>query len=295
MRCMGFWPRNVLRLEIPLGSEYTGSTSPAPWEIPLVQEAPGYWQDTVDDRPRYRISRVGFALGSLALGLLAVDGFGRSIALFRGDLHLLAMFGHPAWEWAVGAPITWGSLFGAYLLIGRFHTPGWSRRVLFLCAMNTLDLLIWSLEHAEILGLPEGARKIAGSDYLLVIGTPLNLAELILFGGLALSVISQLGNAQDAATRYRSALAVAGISAFFWMVVQLNVWDFSAGWPPLFRKIRDPATFHAYIASNLALSATALLVSIMCGQAAILCSRTLKAIELKSKEDDPFRSRSEMN
>jgi hypothetical protein len=61
---------------------------------------------------------------------------------------------HPWYPWLVGAPITWGSLVGSYLLWGRWSEPSWQRRAGLLVLMNGFDLLTWFLHNAEALGLP---------------------------------------------------------------------------------------------------------------------------------------------
>lgn len=254
-----------------------------------MQEIPAYWNETLDERPRFRVARVAFTLGGIALGLLAIDGFARTFARIQRDRGLERFLSSPLWDWAVGMPITLGSLFAAYLLLGRFAVEGWSRRAWLLAAMNSVDLLFWSADHAEILGLPPGVQVLNDIRIRILLGTPLNLAELIVLSSLALSVIEQLSEGHDAAKRHRSTKIAASVSIIMWLFVQLNIWGFRFGWPPPFLGIRDFGTFQLYLGSNLALSVTSMLTTLTCFQAAFLCGRKLGQLEEKHIEDDPFR------
>ncbi len=259
-----------------------------------MEETPGYWEATIDPRPRYRLCRAGFSIAALAYALFAVDGFGFAVGIIRRERDLLRFLASPFWDWAVNTPITWGTFLGSCLLVGRFSAPVWRNRILLLVVMNTVDVFFWGIEHGEALGLPRALNDLRGGYYLWAISPLLNLAQVTLYAGLAGDLLEHLGESDEASQRMRGVWLAAGLAAFFWIGFQWHLWRFPPGQAPRFRWRRGPQPFQLLIASSLAQAATYLMISLLCARAALLSAKMLIGIDAHEKQTDPFRSRSEL-
>ena len=252
-----------------------------------MQEFPADWQEPIDLRPRYRVCRVAFVLSALAHGLLGADGLCHVFTFLSGDWNLFQVFESPYWDWLVGAPITWGSVLASYLLIGRFPDSRWRRRAWLLAAMNSADLIQWSLDHAEILGLPAGLGGGGRSILSMVMGPLTNLAELILSADLAGELMGHLGHRDEATPRIQAARMVAGIALMLWALLQMNLWDLQIGRVPQLRRMRGDA-FNLFLGSLGAQAITAMIVAFLCLRAGLICNEVLVAIDRHDHDNDPF-------
>jgi hypothetical protein len=166
-----------------------------------------------EQRQMYRLCRIGFGLITLGLGLLWVDSALNLVFLLTFNHDILSLLQHPWWGWLVGAPITWGTLIGAYLLWGRSNDPSWHRRAGLLVIMNGIDLINWTLDHSEALGLHLGP---VGPDWLRSqVSKGLSWAEFLLFASMAVDMLKQLGKNQSPETG-TSARTLATIGLVFW-------------------------------------------------------------------------------
>ena len=189
------------------------------------------------------------------------------------------------------APITFGTLIGSLLLIGRWPGAYWRTRTTLLSLMNTVDLGTFVMDHAEVFGLPLAFAGRGGDGLAFAISHAMGLIELLLFASLAAEVSEHLGW-PDAEAVARVARLTASISMMLWIMVTIQQLDWRGGFPPRFMRWRME-TFLMFLGSLAAQALSSLFVTILCGHACIQCSRVLKDIERERKEDDPFRSRSE--
>src|SRR5205823_13017835 len=159
---------------------------------------------------RYRLCRAGFALIALGLSLLCLDMACHLAIWMTRDGKLLGMIQHPLWSWMVGAPITWSTLLGSYLLWGRWTEPGWQRRAGLLVFMNFIDLIQWAVEHGDALGLRLGTVGHPWLRYQL--GGLFNWVELALCASLAADVSAHLGRTDaPQAGQTSRAFAIVGL------------------------------------------------------------------------------------
>src|SRR5579864_2994688 len=98
-------------------------------------------------RHNYRLCRAGFALIALGLTLLSLDSGCLLAGFLMRSRDLWSLRLTTWWDWLVGAPITWCTLVGSYLLLGRSSDPVWQRRAGLLVIMNGIDMIVWTLHH----------------------------------------------------------------------------------------------------------------------------------------------------
>lgn len=245
--------------------------------------------DVEDERPRYRLCGTGFALLGLALGLLCIDGMLDLASLFTGHPAVHALREDRLWTWLVGAPITWGSLIGSLLLLGRWPEATWRRRAGLLALMNSVDLVSWFLSHNEDLGL--GLGRIPHPWLRMHVTMALGWAELSLIAALAGDVSTRLGMgpARDAARAAR-AFAIFGALAWgFWFLGQTR-WS---RWP-LGPRGLTPETLVAMVGSLLLLVVTSFQVTVLCILASRQCRQVVRDLNRQADGHDLLRSRSEL-
>ncbi|MBX6312894.1 MAG: hypothetical protein IRY99_08275 [Isosphaeraceae bacterium] len=242
-----------------------------------------------DPTPRYRLCQAGFGLIALAIGLLCADAALDLAWLFTGHRGILALTHDRLWTWLVGAPITWGSLIGSYLLWGRWSEPRWQRRAGLLVLMNTIDLVLWFLNHGDELGLWIGEvphRWLRGN---LAMG--LGWAELGLMAGLAADVSDHLGKGPETIAGGTVAKSFAGVGAAIWALWFLGMTDWGR-WP-LGHRWLTPPLYLLLVGSTLVLTLTTFQVAAL----SILASRHCGEFVRELKGNDPMlellRSRSE--
>jgi hypothetical protein len=246
------------------------------------------WEDH-DPRWKYRLCGAGFALTALALGLLGLSGGLDLVMMFTGDPAVGGLVRHPLWTWLVGAPITWGSLIGSYLLWGRWREPRWQRRAGLLVLMNATDLLFWILDHGDDLGL--GFGRVGHGWLRMHISMALGWAELALFAGLAGDFSAHLGKreAPDAARAARSFSGVGAVVWLFWFLKHTN-W---IHWPLVSRRFIGLNTYLLMAGTTLLQALTALQVTLLCVLASRQAGQIVRELTAKANSADPLRSRSE--
>lgn len=237
-----------------------------------------------DLRPRYRICRAGFALTALGLGLLTLDALSWLLVRFGHVRNLADILRTVGWDWTVGAPITWGTFLGSVLLLGRFNDTGWRRRSILLVFLNTIDLGFWCMDHAAALGL-EPLSIAPANEIRVIIGPFMNLAELILFAGLARDLCSHLSRDNPYPSFAVRIAAMLGMAA--WLFYLVTVISIQGGRMP-----NNIGQLHMLWmlqrASNLALAIACGVTAIMAAQACYLCSEVVKELDPSHSEDDPF-------
>jgi hypothetical protein len=247
-------------------------------------------------RHRYRLCRVGFGLIALGLGLLFVDcGLHLALLLGGGGVHgIVGVLKSQWWVWLVGAPITWATVVGAYLLWGRSADPVWQRRAGLLVIMNGIDLLSWILQHSDDLGLHLGPL---GNDWLRYqLSTGLGWAEFLLFATMAIDMLSQLG--KDPATEINTgARSMATIGLVFWAIVFVAQTDWGKGLPlqprPIPQQMGRDTWILIMFGSTLLTTLTSFQVAVLCGSAFLGCGRALQVMNHDDLAEDLLRSRSE--
>ncbi len=241
-----------------------------------------------DLRPRYQLCRAGFGLIALSLGLLCAAKVSFLALLFGAHKEVMALHSHPAWLWLVDAPITWGSLVGAYLLWGRWKIPSWQRKAGLLLLMNALDAGMWTIDHAEQFGFEITRLDLDWTFFVVASG--LGWVELMMAAFLAAELCAHLGR-HDAVDSSRAAHSLAIIGIVFWGILALSQTDWNA-WP-----LRPRMTAEIQI---LLLLSTVLMiiltfqVTVLSLTASRLCGGYLKELDqFESSGHDLLKSRSE--
>ncbi len=250
----------------------------------IAVDMPDDWTTPIDPSPRYRLCRASFALGALSLGLLALDSLCHLFAMFDDGRDIRQVLDSPAWEWLVGAPITWGSLIGSILLIGRFDDRLWRRKAVLLALLNSVDLAFWCVDHSQILGLGTIPPN-ANVDAARLLASPFtNLFELILYGDLAAELLIHLGRNDLLAARKIARLS-AWFGMAFWLFFVLQVLGILHAGGPMGRR----ALFaQAVLASTFAQTVASFAVTFLCANACVQCSTLLTELDREKKERDPF-------
>lgn len=244
-------------------------TSPDPWPT----------DDPADLRPRYRLCRLAFGLGALALALQSAD-----IALTIGSRFLEApelshLVGHPNWRLSVGTPITWGAFLSALLLVGRWRDLSWNRRAGLLLLLNALDVGFWASDNARLLGLALPPRR---DNWLLHVCLAMQWVELMLFASLASEVSAHLGR-PDAAEASRPARTMGLIGLGLWFVTLLACTVLVPGRWPVFQ-VRVLEVFLLLLASWALMAVMAFQVTVLCAHASRECGRLLSELARDPQE-----------
>jgi hypothetical protein len=250
-------------------------------------------------RSRYHLCAAGFALTALALGLLCLDAALHLLFLMTRDFRIAAVGDHPWYPWLVGAPITWGSLIGSYLLWGRWPEPSWQRRAGLLVLMNGFDLLTWFFHNAELLGLPSNPqlqRLLAEHAWFLANLThALGWAELAVFASLATDVLVHLERpgAPAAGQSARIFIAAGAVALVLSFLLQTD-WDRNRLWPLASKRFVTPPIYLMILASSFLLTVASLQVTALSFEASRFCRRLLAEWrQADQRQHDLLRSRSE--
>lgn len=250
------------------------------------------------NRLRYHLCAGGFTLTALALGLLCADAALHLLHALSRDGRVLAILENPWYSRLVGAPITWGSLVGSYLLWNRWDQPSWRRRAGLLVLMNTFDLLTWFLHNGLDLGLwtdPAIGRLLAEHGWFLRnLSQALGWAELALFASLAADVLAHLEmpGALQAGQTTRIFITV-GATAQVLFFLLLTDWRREPHWPLPRRQGGDPLVYLLFLASSFLLAVASLQVTALSMVASRYCQRLLVEWRQADQEQDLLKSRSE--
>lgn len=238
---------------------------------------------------RYQLCWLAFASISLGLGLLFIDAGCNLAFLLTFNPELRGLLRSSGWEWGVGAPITWGTVIGSYLLLGRSEDPTWRRRAGLLVVMNGIDLLFWTISHLDELGLGPGYLEHAWLPHAISSG--LGWAEFMLFAMMAAEMAAQLGR-PEVHEHALSARSICTIGLMLWAIEFVSRTDWAHGWP-LEAKPIGPRTHLLILGSTLLLTIGAFQVTLLCLSACRMCGRTLARMRAEYESHDLLRSRSE--
>jgi hypothetical protein len=218
--------------------------------------------------PRLRLSRLALDLTALALCLLCVSNLFEFIAPFFGFGGAVnRILGHPLWTWGVGPAITFGSLLGALLFLGRWDEPSWRRRALLLVLLDAVDALLWLLVHSQALGLTQDGFVHRWLVELITLGS--GWFELYLAAALAQSILTRI-DGEEADEVSGSILVLATIGGMLWALLALTETDWI--WPlkPKPALPGRPINFQLH----LLLLVSILLQTILTYQVTLLCLTT---------------------
>ena len=242
------------------------------------------WDEPEDLRPRYRLCQAGFALLALGLGLLCGDAALDFAYWCSGSPAIAALVRDPLWTWLVGAPITWGTLVGSFLLWGRWTEPSWQRRAGLLLLMNGIDLVHWTLRHGDALGLRIGELPHGWLRSQLSGG--MGWIELALSATLAADLSVHLGRKEAPdSSRGARALAMVGLVVWGLFFLQHTHWR---RWPLRPRNFLTPETYLLLIGQSLLLAITAFQVTALCILAARQCGHYLRELDRIAADRDRF-------
>jgi hypothetical protein len=242
-----------------------------------------------DLKVRYRLCKAGFSLNAIGLGLLCLNTAVVMAYMLTGEEDIRELLQNPLWDWLVGAPITWTTLIGSYLLWGRSKDPAWQRCAGLLVLMNFVDLMLWALEHGEALGLRLG--DVGHEWFRYQLGRGLGWAEFLLFTRLATDMTGLLGK-PEAPEVGRSASSLASIGLILWALGFITQTDWRHGWPLVHRRL-GPRFMLMRLGGNLLLTITAYQVAALNIAAARECGRALAAMDQEDQSHELLRSRSE--
>jgi hypothetical protein len=247
-----------------------------------------------EQRHRYRLCRVGFGLIAVGLWLLCINSALFLAFLGTLDRDILNLLHHPWWDWGVGAPITFTTLIGSYLLWGRSSDPVWVRRAALLVIMNFIDLVMWGAEHSEALGLRLGP---IGHDWLrFQVGKGLSWAEFILFASMAADMSRQIGK-NPSPEKEMAARSLATVGLVFWAIVFVAQTSWEVSWPLQPKLVPQEISREVW---HLTLFGTCLLTTVTTFQVAALntaaflqCGRAVNQMNQEDLAEDLLKSRSE--
>jgi hypothetical protein len=242
-----------------------------------------------DPRPRYRLCQLGFGLIALALALLSFDTACTLGLIFTRNPGIQNLLGRKEWIWLVSAPITWGSLIGSYLLWGRWTEVSWQRRAGGLLLMNSVDAVIWAMNHAQDLGLAE--NQFGYPQLRREIAACFGWLEFMLIASLATDLSSHLGK-HDAPDAGRSARSFAVIGLALWCVELFMMW---AQWTHIVRprRVMMQQRILLSIGSVFLTALTSFQVTVLCIAASRQCKRFVKELDWREWDHDLLKSRSE--
>jgi hypothetical protein len=254
-------------------------------------------QELESQRQTYQLCRLGFGILAASLILACFTSIVSLMPLFGCRAIMIWIVKHAWWNW-IGTPVVWGCLIGTYLLWGRWTEPGWQRRVILLIAMELVDVMLWALEHGEVLGAglgevgPQAARL--GHEWLRdSLGQALGWGEFALIAGLAGDLMAHLG-VEPAREASRSTRSLAATGAVVWMIQFCLRTSWARGWPLLARPIgRSPEILLLYLGSQMIWTITLIQVTALTIAATRETSRTLAEMDLEYRRDDLFPSPSE--
>ncbi len=239
-------------------------------------------------RRTYEVSRIGFAILSVALVLACMTAFVPLLWHFYPDF--CAAITGTRWFRSLDVPITWGSLLGVTLLWGRFEHAGWQRRVGLLLVMSLVDAGLWLLDHGDALGLGEG--KLAHEWLRGNVGEALGWAEFALMAGLSCDYLEHLG-VEYARESGKSTRSMAATGAVLWLLLFCQRTNWSAGWPLSAHRIRSIEEYLLFQASHLIWAITLVQVTALVISSAKRSGRVLAEMKHEDESNDPFKPWSE--
>jgi hypothetical protein len=254
------------------------------------------WVDPEAEREllkrRLRRHRLGFSLLGLALVVASLSTIGNLILFFsRQRMNLGAVFGLPQWDLIEGSVVVLGSLLGVALLFGRWPDESWQRRSGLLLMMCVVDLVLWSLDHADALGVSD-VKIVSHEWFRHALAAAMGWSEFALIASLAGDTAAHLGEPQaiDFAKAVRSLATTAAMVWFMYFYMRTNwakpVW-------PLRERPMDGNSIMLLL-GWLVLSAILWVqvtgLSLMAGRC---CGRALREMSAEEKAVDLLPSRSE--
>jgi hypothetical protein len=247
-------------------------------------------QERETQRQTYQLCRLGFAILSVSLVLACFTSILALIAQFGGRPIVVWVVNMPWWRW-LGTPIVWGSLFGTYLLWGRWSDPGWQRRAGLLVVMGIVDVILWGLDHGNDLGLR--LEDVGHKWFRSNLGEALGWAEFALMASLAGDVMAHLG-VEQAREASKSTRSLAATGAVVWMILFCHCTAWKRGWPlqgP--RNDRSLETMLLYLGSTMIWTITLIQVTALSIAATRETSHVLSEMAREDRSEDLFRSPSE--
>lgn len=182
----------------------------------------------LDQRPRYWLTAAGFYLLAGSFILLGATNGLYVYGVLSDNRELLGLLRRPIWTYAVGLPLSYGAVIGAYLLWGRWTDSLWQRRVGLLILLNFIDAVVGTVFRAEHLGLeplPEKYEWMLGG-----VTSTFGWVEFALSASLAAEVASHLGRPAAAEPGLAiSRLAMIGLCV--WVAAFLALSDWRLGFP----------------------------------------------------------------
>ena len=239
--------------------------------------------DREQERRTYHLCQMAFVALSFALVLATVDTVLALPQHFRAHPLLPWLFFSPPWGW-VDTPIVWGSLFGAYLLWGRWKNPSWQRRTGLLLLMSMVDAALWAAHHGDALGLCKG--EFGHRWFRDELGQALGWSEFALLASLSSDVLVHLGVDQAAETgRATRSMAATGASVFMMLFLVATNWR--QGWPLEVRRMTLEMWF-LDLGSTMIWTITLIQVTALSIAAARRCSAVVAEIAREDQADHLF-------
>jgi hypothetical protein len=241
-----------------------------------------------DPRPRYRNTQLAFGLIALSLALLSFATAFDVGYVFTRNPKIAGVMERPEWLWLVNAPITWVSLIGSYLLVGRWTESTWQRRAGLLVVMNSIDAVLWTLSHAHQFGLLE--HKVGHFWLRMQIASGLGWLELMLIASMATDVSLHLGK-NDAPDAFRSARSLCMIGLGLWLFMLIGQTDWFR-WPLRPRRF-DPQGFLLFLGSLILTTVASFQTTALSIIAARQCQRFGRELDRREWDHELLRPRSE--
>ena len=254
---------------------------------------PHDWPDPIDerkrDRRRIRVCLLAFSLLGFALLVASLTSGLSFFGMFRG---VRVQMIPESWRFVEATLIVWLSFVATCLLWGRWRDRSWQLRTGVLVGMGFVDLVLWSMDHAVVLGLTE--QPIGHDWFRESLGHALGWAELSLMGGLAADVAAHL-HLPQALDFARGVRSVASIGGTLWLFVFFLLTRWQAPiWPLRIRGMnRMMELTLLWLGEQLLFLVCLVQVTALCLSAAYACSLAMRRMLHEDRTEERLRSPSE--
>jgi hypothetical protein len=268
----------------------------ADWSDPAANPTEAAWLTPEERRRRERVTlrrtHLGFVGVSAALLVASLSTVVGMLLLFSGRGQIGGFFGISHWDFIEESFVVWTSFLGVCLLWGRQpDDPTWQRRSGLLLMMCLVDVVLWSLDHGQLLGLSEA--KFGHEWFRRILGQALGWSEFLLIASMAADTAARFGQPQ-AVEFGKAARSMVTSGSLVWLMYfyQRTSWDLPV-WP-LRERPMDKGTIMLWLGMVFLNTICLIQTTTLCLLAAQASSRAAASLPPAEEAVDPLLvSRSE--
>ena len=265
-----------------------------PWAAPASPNFPEAWADPADERARLRrrLRRYGLGFSSLSLGLVvaALMSIGTLLIFLSGPAHMALFQVLQRWELVQESVVVWSVLVGVALIWGPWPDRDWLRRSGLLLLMCLVDVVLWSLDHATEIGIPDA--KVGHEWFRRSLGNALGWSEFALIASLAADMAARMGEAQ-AIEFGRAARSLATTGALVWSMYFYSRTNWNTPFWPLREIPFNRQTLMLMLGTEVLAAVSLVQVSVLSIMASRACGRELRRLAAEERAEGQFLSPSE--